>query len=229
MSRLSGKDLRFLALEGVMVLFGVLSALLVDEWREDRALQKEADAATAQLLAEVRQNLAELETVGATVSERVERLAALEDVLDGTVPLGAVTGRFGGYRTADLSEGAWIRLSTGSVASQVPQDLLQDAFALYAVHRYFVNLDDEVTRLVFSELNVDPARARFGWRIAQGLMGQQLEWVRLAIPRYRDFLARWDPSWESADEHTRGEGAGGAPEPPPERGGAATASAPVAG
>lgn len=192
MTRLRRGEIRFLVLEGLIVLFGVLTALLVDEWREERGLREEARSAIAALVAEVERNQAELQEVDSVVSLRLGRLRDLGPEMDGTVALGAVTGRFGGYRTPELSEGAWLRLSTGAVASHVPDDLVADAFALYALHPYFERLDAEVTRLVFSELNVDPQRARSGWLIAQGIMQQQLLWAQEVLPRYRDFLARWD-------------------------------------
>jgi hypothetical protein len=185
-------DVRLLALETCMVLVGVLAALLVDGLRESRRLDEEARAATDRLLEEVRVNLRELESLDSVVTDRSGRLRALELELDGTVPLGKLTPRFGGYRSPDLSEGAWQRLSTGAVAEHVPPDLLQEAFELYALHRYFLGLDEQIGRLVYGELNLDPARARYGWAVALAIMEQQSNWAREFIPQYRDFIARWE-------------------------------------
>ncbi len=72
MSRSGLKDLRFLVLEGIMVLFGVLSALLVDEWRQDREVQAEADVAMEHVVTEVRENLAEVQALDSVVTQRIE-------------------------------------------------------------------------------------------------------------------------------------------------------------
>jgi hypothetical protein len=192
MARIDRGDLRLLALEGLMVLFGVLAALLVDEWREDRALRAQAETARTHLVAEVRGNLGELESMRDIVSDRLALLDDLHGEMDGSVSLDSLSYRFGGYRQPDLAEGAWLRFSTSGIAERVPPELVHDAFALYAGHRYFQGLTDQVSRLVFSELNVDPARSQWGWHIAHGIMEQQIKWADYFIPLYRSFLDEWD-------------------------------------
>ncbi len=185
-------DVRLIVLETGMVLVGVLAALFVDGWRESRRLDEEARGATNRLLDEVRVNLRELESLDSVVTERSARLRALEPELDGTTPLGALTARFGGYRSPDLSEGAWQRVSLGAVAEHVPPDMLEEAFELYALHRYFLGLDEQIGRLVYGEMNLDPARVRYAWAVALAIMEQQASWAREFIPHYRDFLSRWE-------------------------------------
>ncbi len=67
----------------------------------------------------------------------------------------------------------------------------KDAFAVYSINGKFSNLEEEATRLVFSEINFDPARVRTAWSIAGEIMRQQVAWTRVSIPRYEAFLARW--------------------------------------
>ena len=59
--------MRYLALEGLVVLFGVLFALLVDRVREERVQQDAADAAVQRLVVEVTQNLGELRDLKSVV------------------------------------------------------------------------------------------------------------------------------------------------------------------
>ncbi len=192
MARIGRQDVRFLVLEGIMVLFGVLAALFVDEWRQERELRAEARAAMESVVVEVRENLEELQALDSVVTRRMELLDALQPELDGTTPLASLAGRFRGYRTPELSENAWQRLTAGRAADHVPGAFLQDGFAVYTFNAKFSRLEDEVTRLVFSEVNFDPGRVRTAWSIARGIMDQQVAWAGVSTERYQAFLERWD-------------------------------------
>lgn len=175
-----------------MVLFGVLAALLVDEWRQERELRAEAGAAMGSVVAEVRENLEELRGLDSVVTVRMGLLDGLEPRLDGTTPLASLAGRFQGYRTPELSDNAWRRLTVGRAADHVPGAFLQDGFAVYTFNAKFSDLEDETTRLVFGELNFDPGRVRTAWSIAREIMSQQVAWAEVSIERYQAFLDRWD-------------------------------------
>lgn len=71
-----------LALEALMVVFAVLVALAVDEWREGRQLRELADRARAAVLIEARANLGELERTRPQLVEVRLRLRATADSLD---------------------------------------------------------------------------------------------------------------------------------------------------
>ena len=68
--------------EGVLIVFAVVLGFIVNEWREDVAHRRAADAAMARVVAEVETNIAALEAVVGyheTVVERIgARLAAIE-------------------------------------------------------------------------------------------------------------------------------------------------------
>lgn len=63
-----------LALEAAMVVFAVLVAFGVDEWREQRQLRSLAEQAQAAVLAEVAANLEELRDTGPSLRTTVEQM-----------------------------------------------------------------------------------------------------------------------------------------------------------
>lgn len=181
-------DIRFVLFEGLIVLFGVLAALFVDEWREDRQLRAEADAATASLLVEVEQNLQELIALESITTQRIALLREVqaEPVVEGS--LADAAKRFGGYRVPDLRSSAWRRISTGPSADRMSQALLLRAFDLYTGAEYLGKLDDQISRLVFGELNYDPDKTRIALAIAERIMDQQIRWAKHYIELHESFL-----------------------------------------
>ncbi|MGD8362213.1 MAG: hypothetical protein PVJ04_12375 [Gemmatimonadota bacterium] len=188
-SAISRGDLKYLMLEGLVVVFGVLAALVVDGWREEAARRSAAESAFRRVIAEVSLNLQELEDLSATVAERLERLRSLKTDAPPGVPLSELINRFTGYRTPDLREAAWDRLSGSDLSDLVDQDLLNEAFYLYEWGRQFDGLDLEIYRLTYSELFYLPERRSTAILISERIMEQQLSWTRELIPVYRDFLS----------------------------------------
>lgn len=181
-------DWRYLALEALIVIFGVLIALLVDRWREDAARGEAAAAATERLFGEVHQNLAEMRDLDAVVSERLALLRAAAAGAPDGAGLADLLGDFVGYRSPDLSEAAWQRLAVSDLADVVDPDLLTEAIYLYEWNRLFAELDGEVNRLIYSELFYRPEQRAIAVAISERLMAQQLTWARQAIPQYGRFL-----------------------------------------
>ena len=188
MGAIDRRDIRFLALESLMVLLGVLVALFVDEWRQASAADAEAEAAVLRLAEEVRQNLRELNELDSVAAYRLGLLDDLEPELDGSQSLASMVGRFGGYRSPDLARSAWERISTGQVADRLPAAFREDAFRLYALHRYFDRLDEHVDRLVFSEAFHEPSRAPIALAISRRIMAQQRVWAQEFVPKHEAFL-----------------------------------------
>ena len=92
------RSIRSLVLEGLMVLFGVLAALLVDEWRQDVAVSHTVEAATVRLNEEVERNLAELVALDSVVTVRLSQLRAIEPSDHPGKGLADLVGMFVGYR-----------------------------------------------------------------------------------------------------------------------------------
>ena len=123
------------------------------------------------------------------VYERLERLRALRDDAPGDVALAGLMSRFTGYRIPDLSEGAWERLSRSDLAGSVDPELLAEAFYIYRWNRQFEELEDEINRLVYSELFYLPERRATAIAISERIMEQRLSWADQLLPQYESFLS----------------------------------------
>lgn len=185
-------DLRYLLAEGLVVLFGVLIALLVDGVRERAEQREAAAAAVVRVVDETRQNLDEIEDLVSVVQERLSRLRALRDGAPEAAGLADLINRFQGYRTPDLSEAAWLRLAGSTLADRVDPDFLTEAFYLYEWNGQYEQLEREISRLVYSELFYLPERRSTAIRISERIMEQQLSWANQLIPLYQRFLDRFD-------------------------------------
>ena len=186
------KDPRYLALEAVVVLFGVLAALFVDGIRDEAARQDAAAAGVERLFAEASQNLNELRDLSDVVNDRLVLIRALRDDAQEDAGLADLVARFHGYRTPDLSEGAWQRLSGSSLADSVDPELLAEGFYLYQLNRHFSQLDQSINQLVYSELFYEPEGRATAIAISERIMEQQTAWANEIIPRYEQFLSRAD-------------------------------------
>ena len=191
MPSLRRDDLRFLALEGLIVLFGVLAALMVDNWREEAETERAMEAAVASLNDEVTRNRAELVNVDSIVRARRERLVALESEVDRSRPFSAYDGRFGGYVLPELERSSWERASGGSLAHEISPELLQDAFILYGRTRVLEEMSSRVLDLVFSETFHTPASAPAAYGISLEIMDNQLAVLEELIERHETFLERY--------------------------------------
>lgn len=191
MSTLRREDLRFLALEGLIVLFGVLAALMVENWREARETDRAVEAAMETLNAEVARNRDELVNVDSIVRNRRDRLLRIESEVDGSTPFSAYDGRFGGYSLAELDRSAWERASSTALATQMPAEYLRDAFVLYGRNEVLEQMSSRVFDLVFSETFHSPASARAAYGISLEIMNNQLAVLADLIERHEAFLERY--------------------------------------
>lgn len=191
MASLRRDDLRFLALEGLIVLFGVLAALMVEDWRQDAELARSVDAARASLNAEVARNRDELVSVDSAVRVRRERLVEIEDEVDGSAPFANFTGRFGGYLLPELDRSAWNRASSDVLANEMPPEYLRDAFLLYGRNDVLEEMSGRILDLVFRETYHSPASARAAYGISLEIMDNQLAVLEDLIERHEAFLERY--------------------------------------
>lgn len=184
------RDFRYLALEAVVVLFSIIAALFVDSAREGEARRVAAQAGVERLMLEVERNLDELRATSDDVSARLVQIRALRGHRPTDVGLSELIHRFQGYRTPDLDEAAWERLSGSDLASVVDPDLLADAFRLYEWNRQFDQIDQEISRFVYSEVFYEPERLDTALAISERIKEQLLAWAAVAIPQFESFLDR---------------------------------------
>lgn len=173
--------------EALVVVFSVLVALAVDEWRENRQIQHRVDQSMERVVAEVRLNLRELEETDSIVAARREDLASLrERVATGDDALADLD--YGGFRLPELSTGAWDRMSGGQNGDRVPADFMEDAFRLYGGLEQLDAMGDDIRRLAFGEVMYQPDRAPIAWRLAMTVTGSQRGIFQEMIARHQAFL-----------------------------------------
>lgn len=183
--------LRFFLLESLVVVFSVLIALAVDQWREERAQEAMARVAMADVVEEVRANLRELEYTESVTGDRLERLRELAPRIDTDRPYFEQLGSFPGYYTADLSVSAWERATGGAVGAHIPSDFYTDAFPVYRGTELLMSLEGRIQNLVFGPLVYDPSSAPVALRIADAILEQQIGWIRSYRGDFEAFLERW--------------------------------------
>ena len=91
-----------LVLEAVMVVFAVLVALGLQEWRDERQMQEFADRARAAVLAEIGANLEEFRNTGSGLSESVDRLGEVVREDDPSLLVDGIS-----LTLPDISTAAW--------------------------------------------------------------------------------------------------------------------------
>lgn len=107
-----------LATEALMVVFAVLVALGVEEWREERQLRAFADRARAAVDQEIELNLAEFRSTESNLSEGSETVATLLQALleaRESGESGSVEGSFS-FSEPEISMAAW-RVAQASQAA----------------------------------------------------------------------------------------------------------------
>jgi hypothetical protein len=113
-----------MALEVFSIVLGVLLALAVSEWQEDRNNAQKAELALANVRAELQSNLGLLEIIYPNNSRVVEGITSDEDdVSDDEVVIPGV----------QMRSSAWQTLATTGLGNFIDYDLLLELSQLYAM------------------------------------------------------------------------------------------------
>lgn len=186
--RISSDTWFALGLEFFAIVVGVLFALAVDEWREERQITRMNAIAVERLNEEIRRNHAEIAASVQIIEERYARLAALAVGTDAS--FGERTAQFSGFNFPDLKDSVWQRVSNDRLANQIDALYIDGAAELYNQNELLDRLALEISSLMVSETYHDPARAPLALAISKRIMLQQIQWSREALARYEDFMAR---------------------------------------
>lgn len=180
-----------LGLEFFAIVLGVLLALNVDEWREQRQIAEMNAIAVERLNDEILRNFKEIEHSVRIVEERYARLAALNVGNDG--PFSEKLVLFGGFNFPDMKSSVWERMSHDPLANRIDPMYIDGANELYNQNRLIDQLSRQIFELTTSTTFHDPAQAPLTWNIVKTVMRQQIQWEREALARYEDFLHRHMP------------------------------------
>lgn len=180
-----------LGLEFFAIVVGVLLALNVDEWREQRQIEEMNAIAVERLNEEIFRNYQEIERSAKIVEERYARLAGLSINTD--TPFNERLVQFGGYNFPDLKGSVWERMGHDTMANRIDPLYIDGANELYNQNHLLEQLSERIFDLTVSELFHNPELAPMAWEVSRTVLLQQIQWEREALARYEDFIRRHLP------------------------------------
>ena len=138
-----------LATEALMVVFAVLVALGVEEWREERQLREFADRARAAVDQEIEQNLAEFRSEGPSLIDGRDSMRSMLQTLRDAQEArdrgesGNATANFA-FDFPDISTAAWRVAQTSQAAPYFDYDWVIERARHYDGLETYLDLRDEV-------------------------------------------------------------------------------------
>lgn len=180
-----------MGLEFFAIIIGVLIALNVDEWREQRQIGEMNEIAVERLNEEILRNYEEISRSANIVEERYARLAALNVTTDS--PFSEKLAQFGGFNFPDLKNSVWARMGHDPLANRIDPLYVDGATELYNQNQLLDHLSKQIFDLTVSATFHDPALAPMTWNISKTMMLLQIQWEREALARYEDFIERHMP------------------------------------
>lgn len=180
-----------LGLEFSAIVLGVMLALMIDEWREERQIAEMNAIAVDRLNEEILRNYEEIKRNVAIVEERYGRLAAL--AVDRQRPFSESLSAFSGFLQPELKSSVWARMGHDTLANRIDPSYIDGATELYNQNRLLEQLNDEIFRVSVSEMLHDPAQSSLAWNISKSLMLRQIQIEHEALARYEDFIRRFLP------------------------------------
>lgn len=180
-----------MGLEFFAIILGVLIALNVDEWREQRQIAEMNEIAIERLNEEILRNYEEISRSADIVEERYARLAALNVTTES--PFSEKLAQFGGYNFPDLKISVWERMSHDPLANRIDPLYVDGATELYNQNKLLDHLSNQIFDLTVSAMFHDRALAPMTSNISKTMMLLQIQWEREALARYEDFIRRHMP------------------------------------
>lgn len=169
--------------EVVSVVFAVLVALGVDEWRDNRELDQRASAARSAVLAEVRANRSELERTEGSMEAMVDSLAAgIARIHAGGAAQASLRINFD---LPDFSDAAWRILQGSEAASHLDLDWLIRVSHAYELQESYDGMRQDVVRTMANINSEDP---RTVFPRLRGELGILLQYHDQLDAKYSDIL-----------------------------------------
>ena len=137
-----------LAVESLVVVFGILLALVVNEWRQEAEREERREHATAAIRADLLHNYRELRAVHPYHADLADTLLALASSGAGRVDAGV---RPRGWTLAtDLVSAAWAAARSSRTTSDLPYPLLLTLSRAYEEQARFQRNKNDLTAEVLS-------------------------------------------------------------------------------
>jgi len=128
-----------LAIEAAMVVFAVLVALGVEEWREERQLREFADRARGAVAAEVGANLEELRSTGAALDSTATLLSRVVRENDVSLLTGGLA-----LVLPDFSAAAWRTAQTSQASAYLDYDWMIEVSRAYELIEFYSSVATQV-------------------------------------------------------------------------------------
>jgi hypothetical protein len=150
-----------LVVEAAMVVFAVLVALGVEEWREERQMREFAGRAQSAVLAEVRANLEEFQATGPGLDSTLTALGRFMRDDDVSILPGGV-----GLVLPDFSSAAWHAAEVSQAATYLDYEWVIRVSRAYEVYDTYSRVSndilDDLSTVIGRMPTVDGVRAMYG-------------------------------------------------------------------
>ena len=136
--------------ESALIVFSVLMALAVDQWRDSRATEARARDAVAAITAELQANRAAAERAR---SFHLETTALLKAVADRKqLPEDDIAYQRGMFNPATVVQAAWVTAREAATLQTLPLDAVLRLSRVYELQESYAQLGDEIARDVYIDL-----------------------------------------------------------------------------
>ena len=138
------------------------------------------------IIAEVHRNYQEIQEFSETVTERNDKLKAIDD-LDGTTGFFRYVNRFEGFYVAQLDDSAWRRTGFSQLTSEMNPVLIENAFEIYDMNQFLDDLNARVIDMMLSENMYDPQMAQQQYMVVRSFFHLQMSLASKMLPVYKAF------------------------------------------
>jgi hypothetical protein len=144
-----------LVVEVGSIIFAVLFALWVNEWRSNIKIKNLAKEQTIRILNEIRANKTELESVMADNKARLDTLFAFQKQKIWWKPKNLDAAKIGwGYNGAELKNAAWETTLLLNIAPVLDADFLSDLSEVHGLQRIYDEFGMELLRKFATETSL---------------------------------------------------------------------------
>ena len=175
-----------LLLEMLMVMIGVLLALLVDEWREDRQLARAVDLTRDRILGEINENREALNDHSQRIRERYAKLQAWQSTLDLSKSFREQSG-FPGIPFVFLNDAAWSRANSSDITNFMDSRIIEEAHVLYKSNDMVMNASTPLLDLIYSPVAWETGQTQVVYNVVEDIYQEVISQVQQSLNAYDEF------------------------------------------
>ncbi|MGB0496069.1 MAG: hypothetical protein ACPGJI_06915 [Kangiellaceae bacterium] len=180
-----------LLLEFTAILVGIVLALAIDQWQQDREINQKAELAQNKILKEITSNFKEVKEFNEIVKSRYKKLKAIEKVVDGSKGFHEYIHNFVGYRFTELNDSAWQRANNGILANYMDEEFIEQALHLYNWNNTLQTFHLKMNDFLYQPYFFDPKQAKYAWHVSQRYKSQQISWSNSMLKAYSKFMENY--------------------------------------